>query len=132
MRLLQELKRRRLFVVKDGHPLAVLRPRDPELAWELATQCIGKSYSEAERPFQEILTKQPYQFLGFAGTRRPNGAGFSIVDDNGSFLEELKQGDSFVTAAWSGSGKELRPVTTGLQKIEYVQTKNSPLTENPA
>lgn len=91
MRLSLQLKQRK-FLVKDGTWLAVFRPKDPELALKLAEDLIGTPYEEAKVPFDQILEKQPYQFVGYA-SRRKN----VILDADGKVIGPLKTGDSFVS-----------------------------------
>jgi hypothetical protein len=83
---LDKLKQKK-FLVKDGHWLAVLRPVDPKLAIKLAHDLIGK---QAHEEFQEILTKQPYQFIGYASRK-----GIDVLDGDGKVIDRLRVGDSF-------------------------------------
>lgn len=88
------------IVVKDGKPLAVLRPADPALALRLAESLIGKKGPEVDEAWGRILSAQPYKFVGWAAkpsaVRTALGKRPQIVDENGNVIDELRVGDSFV------------------------------------
>lgn len=74
---------------KDGLFLVILRPADPSLALELAEYAM-----KTQRPedFQNVLTAQPYAFVGFLGSDQ------HIYDINLNDLGETQRGDSIVTS----------------------------------
>lgn len=83
----------------DGtQPLAVVRPRTPELQ----ARAIALAKEAAEKQDQALFQKIPsmiadYTFMGLLGRDRRSGK-FSVVDGAGKWLGDLQAGDSFLGA----------------------------------
>jgi hypothetical protein len=88
---------KRRFEHRDGERLFVVRPQDPRLAIEVVRELAAKmrsgevSQEDGERQFNEILTKQPYTFVGYYASDRKN-----ILDAKGWAIGKMRPGDSFV------------------------------------
>jgi hypothetical protein len=60
---------KRPFLIKDGDKLAVMRPKDPQLALRLAQAAMEIENDDArEKAFQDVLNAQPYTFVGLIST----------------------------------------------------------------
>lgn len=109
MSLLDKFRRKsweRKFLIKDGHPCAVLRPRDPELALKLVEDAQSKDdATEQQKAFNEVLNAQPYQFRGYLSGGKEGRLHFYVIDAGGKYVEELQRGDSFVEAQFESFGK---------------------------
>lgn len=83
------------FLIQSGDKLAVLRPKDPQLALSLARRAVEIENDEArERAFQEILSTQPYSFVGLVSTAgKPDK---KLLDEDGWAIGSVRPGDSFV------------------------------------
>ena len=98
-------RQRRQFVEKDGKPLLVVRPSDPELAIRLAQEAIENTrdpdkQTEAAVAFLNLPALAEakgvtYTFVGYLG-KRPAGT-TCIVDKDLRVVGELVRGDSFIT-----------------------------------
>ena len=84
--------RRKKFMVKDGLPVSVMRPRDPAFNLEEAHKLIGVEENRGKE-FQYLLHKQEFLFVGWAARRQP-----VILDREGKILEPMRDGDSLVTS----------------------------------
>jgi len=90
--------RHRDFVTDaQGQRMQVIRPKDPQLAVELALQAHAKNDTTLLDRLPGIVEDAAgeYQYMGYLA-RRQNGS-TCIVDDDGKFLAELAPGDSVVT-----------------------------------
>jgi hypothetical protein len=84
-------------LTKNGSPVAIMRPLNPELALRLVAEIPnGTQHEEAQRRFEEIFHVQPYCFMGLAA--RPNGDGKIYLLDprTGKRIGTVQPGDSFV------------------------------------
>jgi hypothetical protein len=89
------------FLFKNGTPVAILRPKDPERKLAgVAKIKDGTPHGIADRMFNELLGEQPHLFVGYAGR------GGEILDAHGKPIDTLKPGDSFVGC---GDGSGLAP-----------------------
>ena len=86
------------FLIKDGGKLAVLRPKDPALALQLARAALEIEDDAArEKAFQEVLNAQPYSFVGLMSTAgKPEK---KLLDEDGWAIGSLRPGDSFAPYA---------------------------------
>jgi hypothetical protein len=86
------------FVIKDGDKLAVLRPKDPQLALKLAYAAMEIEDTDAQnKAFQEVLNAQPYSFVGLMSTvGKPDR---KLLDEDGWAIGKVRPGDSFVPYA---------------------------------
>ena len=82
----------------EGQYLAVVRPANPQKALDRIEQIKADQDSGVLSPllashqFNQMLTEQPYQFLGALSSN-----GKHILDpDTGVFLQHVQPGDSFV------------------------------------
>ena len=99
-------RQRRQFVEKDGKPLLVVRPSDPELAIRLAQEAIENTrdpdkQTEAAVAFLNLPALAEakgvtYTFVGYLAKKR-NGKGACVVDEGGNVLGAVVAGDSIVT-----------------------------------
>jgi hypothetical protein len=82
------------FLIKDGDKLAVLRPKDPQLALKLAYAAMEiADDAEREKAFHEVLNAQPYSFVGLMSTAgKPDK---KLLDEDGWAIGSLRPGDSF-------------------------------------
>lgn len=78
------------FLIKKGHRLAVLRPKDPALALRLTEEF--KATGGSKKEFDRILKAQSYTFVGFAGQKGV------LLNEKGAALGRLEQGDSLILA----------------------------------
>jgi len=85
------------FAIKHGDKLAVLRPDDPQLALKLAYAASEIEDEEAgQKAFREILTSQPYTFVGLLAQAGRGGSTVRLLDEAGWSIGSLRPGDSFV------------------------------------
>jgi hypothetical protein len=86
------------FLIKDGDKLAVLRPKDPQLALKLAYAAAEiEDDGEREKAFQAVLTAQPYSFVGLMSMAgKPEK---KLLDEDGWSIGSLRPGDSFAPYA---------------------------------
>jgi hypothetical protein len=89
---------KRPFLIKDGDKLAVMRPKDPQLALRLAQAAMEIENDDArEKAFQDVLNAQPYTFVGLISTDgKPDK---KLLDEDGWPIGRVKAGDSFVPYA---------------------------------
>lgn len=92
----------RKFAIKDGHRLAVLRPRDPALALALTAE--WKARGGGREGFNKILTEQPYTYCGLLAA-----GGKKILDPAGMVVGAIKIGDSFISESDLAKLKIERP-----------------------
>lgn len=80
---------------KHGKLIGVARPKDAKLALRLLDQIDSKfPPEEQERRFQEIISAQPYSYIGLACKTHP-----VILDPKThQKIDTLRPGDSFVDA----------------------------------
>jgi hypothetical protein len=79
-----------LFAFKNGGPLVVLRPENPEKAIAMIPKQ-GTPSAAAQAAFDKLLNEQPHQFIGYVSKK---GA---ILDKWGREIEaHMKPGDSMV------------------------------------
>ncbi len=96
------------FLIKAGHVMAILRPEDPERKLKgLERIPDGTPHEIAQPIFDELLSEQPHQFIGYAARSGVKGipAG-AILDKWGHPIDTMKPGDSFVGC---GTGTPLEP-----------------------
>jgi hypothetical protein len=87
------------FLIKDGDKLAVLRPKDPQLAMKLAYAAAEiEDDQEREKAFQAVLTAQPYSFVGLMAVTKPGKPG-KLLDEGGWAIGSVRPGDSFAPYA---------------------------------
>lgn len=89
----------------DGHPMLFVRPKDPELAMQLAEELVGKSGPEIDERFQEIVRRQEYTFVGYVAkverfhfARRKRVIEFWVADENGEIVGKPARGDSMISS----------------------------------
>ena len=83
-------RQRRQFVEKDGKPLLVVRPSDPELAIRLAQEAIENTRDPDKQ------TEAAVAFLNLPALAEAKGVTY-IVDKDLRVVGELVRGDSFIT-----------------------------------
>lgn len=86
------------FLIKDGDKLAVMRPKDPQLALKLAYAALEIEDKVAQsEAFQNVLNAQPYSFVGLMSTAgKPDK---KLLDEDGWAIGTVRPGDSFVPYA---------------------------------
>lgn len=82
------------FAIQNGDKVAVLRPKDPQLALKLAYEALEiADDAEREKAFQQVLHAQPYTFVGLMSTAgKPEK---KLLDEDGWSIGSLRPGDSF-------------------------------------
>jgi hypothetical protein len=86
------------FSIQNGDKVAVLRPKDPQLALKLAYAAVEIEDDIArEKAFQEVLNAQPYSFVGLMSTAgKPDK---KLLDEDGWAIGSMRPGDSFAPYA---------------------------------
>lgn len=92
------MKRRAL--IKNGRMLAVIRPKDPQLALSLTKEFQDtleeRTPAENELAFNEILRAQEYQFVGIAEGFQHKEQVCGLLNRKGERIGKFEPGDSFV------------------------------------
>jgi hypothetical protein len=83
------------FAFKEGAPFGVLRPKDAARKLVGLERLYGVSDRDG-RMFDELLTEQPHQFLGYLGCLNDDGGVPPILDGWGKEVGRVQPGDSFV------------------------------------
>lgn len=77
---------------KEGEPLVVIRPENPEPALTAAAVALANDDNEL---FQRIPEESgPYCFVGYYGKHKD---GLYVVDKDGNVVDTIKPGDSIVS-----------------------------------
>jgi len=79
------------IVMRDGLPLMVIRPADPEKAIRIAKEAAEANDAERLANLVDEVGADTYTFVGYATH------GKRIVDESGKPIGETQPGDSFVT-----------------------------------
>ncbi len=79
----------------DGRPLAVIRPKNPALAIQIARVAIDQN----DKELWDCLPAKAgeYTFIGWLPFPREGVPEGYVVDDEGLIVDEMQPGDSFVT-----------------------------------
>ena len=82
------------IVHRNGLPLRVMRPADPEKAARIGQEAAAANDAERLANLMEEVGLDTYTFVGFLSkdTR-------SVVDENGKTIGQLQIGDSFATVS---------------------------------
>lgn len=82
---------------KDGVEMAVMRPKDPELAIKMAKEAVGLPFKEGQKAMNAILEAQPYTFVGLAADTGKMPTPLLDPDDHEKIVGHVQPGDSMVS-----------------------------------
>jgi hypothetical protein len=98
------------FMFKDGCPMAVLRPRDPELKMKHLTKLQSyPTHQQTKEKFGRLLSEQDHQFIGWAGVDKDDASNPAILNGEGNVIEHMNVGDSFVACSRIPQGGVVMP-----------------------
>ena len=83
------------IALKEGKPLAVIRPQNPAFAIALAEIALKKQDTTLFANLPEEIGH--YTFVGWVATYKANVLQGYIIDKDGWIIDKLQPGDSFVT-----------------------------------
>ena len=86
---------------RDGHPMAVLRPKDPALAVQFALVANQQQDGDLFARIPELV--EDYTFAGWLPETRADVPAGYVVDEDGFIIDDLKPGDSLVTQPDGGA-----------------------------
>ena len=85
------------LMLHDGKRMAIIRPLDPALALRLVSEIAdGTPHEESIRRFDDILTAQPYRFIGLAAHPQGNSPPWILHPETRKRIGKVEPGDSFV------------------------------------